>query len=177
MIDLVDRDQIERIKAYLDEHFHRYRIIEARKCDVPLEILLSAGRFDTSQLDFDTNYHDERICNDPQCQQHHNDHTLTFSTWCYETNQPLSIEALWEVTSRLPANIYRCKGVIFTADTPDKRAVLQVIGKRVDITLAEEWGKRTPCTKIVAIGAHGTVDEKTLSEKFDHCLANSTKNP
>lgn len=152
-VDLMDRDQIERIKAWLDEYFHRYRIIEAKQCDVPLEILLSAGSFDTSQLDFDTNYHDERICNDPQCQQHHNDHTLT-----YETNQPLSIEALLEVTSRLPANIYRCKGVIFTADTPDKRAVLQVIGKRVDITLAEEWGKRPPCTKIVAIGAHGTVD-------------------
>jgi hypothetical protein len=27
-----------------DEHFHRYRLIEARHCDVPLEILISAGK-------------------------------------------------------------------------------------------------------------------------------------
>ncbi|MGH7179976.1 MAG: CobW family GTP-binding protein, partial [Tepidisphaeraceae bacterium] len=31
-IDLVKPDQIAKIKAWLDEHFHRYRLIEARSC-------------------------------------------------------------------------------------------------------------------------------------------------
>ena len=50
--DLVSREEIAKIKAWLDEHFHRYRLVEATRGEVPLEILLSAGRFDATQLDF-----------------------------------------------------------------------------------------------------------------------------
>ncbi len=50
-VDLVTREEIEQIKAWLDERFHRYRLVESSGGDVPLEILLSVGRFDPSQLD------------------------------------------------------------------------------------------------------------------------------
>jgi G3E family GTPase len=168
-VDLVDHSQIEKIRAWLDDHFHRYRLFETSRCDVPLEILLSCGRFDAVQLE-ETADHDEHGCHDPHCLHHHGDHTHSFSTWSYETDRPLSLEALRTAASRLPVNIYRCKGVIHSADAPDRRAVLQVVGKRVDITLAEEWGERPPNTRIVAIGAHGTVDETVLREKFNQCL-------
>ena len=41
--DLVGREQIARIREWLDEHFHRYRLLEASRCDVPLEVLLGVG--------------------------------------------------------------------------------------------------------------------------------------
>ena len=50
-VDLVTREEIERIKAWLDDRFHRYRLVEASGGNVPLEILLSVGRFDPAQLD------------------------------------------------------------------------------------------------------------------------------
>ena len=50
-VDLVTPDEIERIKAWLDDRFHRIRLVEACGGDVPLEILLSVGRFDPAQLD------------------------------------------------------------------------------------------------------------------------------
>ncbi len=50
-VDLVTREQVEQIKAWLDDRFHRYRLVEACGGDVPLEILLSVGRFDPSRLD------------------------------------------------------------------------------------------------------------------------------
>ena len=90
--------------------------------------------------------------------------------WSYETDRPLSLEALREAASRLPVNIYRCKGVIRSADAPKRRAVLQVVGKRVDISLESEWGDRPACTRIVAIGAPGATAGETLREKFDRCL-------
>ena len=95
--------------------------------------------------------------------------TCTFSTWSYETDQPLSLEALREVASRLPVSIYRCKGVIHAAEAPERRAVLQVVGKRVDISLAEEWGERSPRTRVVAIGASGAIDGQGLRERLDRC--------
>ena len=61
-VDLVNRDEIGRIRAWLDEHFHRYRLIEATQCDVPLEILLSGGRFEAARLDSTTHDHDARAC-------------------------------------------------------------------------------------------------------------------
>ena len=171
--DLVSREEIARIKAWLDEHFHRYRLVEATRGDVPLEILLSAGRFDATQLQLGTEAHghDGHDCHDQHCHDHHdNDHTRTFSIYSYETDQPLSLEALRETTRKLPASIYRCKGVIHSIDAPARRAVLQVVGKRVDLTLEHEWGDRAPRTRIVAIGAYGTLDDALLRESFDRCV-------
>ena len=153
-VDLVGDEQVTKIKAWLDEHFHRYRLIEAKHCNVPLEILLSVGRFDAA----------------PSV-HHHEDHTNTFSTWSYETDQPLALEALREAASRLPVSIYRCKGVIQSTDAPERRAVLQVVGKRVDISMQEGWGQRAPRTKIVAIGAAGSIDTRRLEETFAACIS------
>ncbi len=50
-VDLVTPEEIEQIKAWLDDRFHRYRLIEACQGKVPLEILLSVGRFDPTRLD------------------------------------------------------------------------------------------------------------------------------
>ncbi len=50
-VDLVDPEEIQRIKAWLDDRFHRYRLVQTSRGNVPLEILLSVGRFDPAQLD------------------------------------------------------------------------------------------------------------------------------
>ena len=170
-VDLVSGEEIARIKAWLDDRFHRYRLVEATRGDVALEILLSAGRFDATQLGTEAHGHDGHDCHGQHCHDHHdNDHTRTFSTYSFETDQPLSLEALRETTRKLPASIYRCKGVIHSVDAPARRAVLQVVGKRVDLTLEHEWGDRTPRTQIVAIGAYGTMDGAALRETFDRCV-------
>ena len=177
-VDLVTREEIERIKAWLDDRFHRYRLVEACGGDVPLEILLSVGRFDPSRLDGTPSpdqpdrSHD---CAGPDCGHHAHgdphDHSQVFRTWSYETDQPLSLEALRESASKLPASVYRCKGVIHTAEEPGRQVILQVVGKRVDIAVGHEWNHREPRTRIVAIGAHDGVDGTALRGAFDGCRA------
>ena len=139
--DLVGREEVGRIRAWLDDHFGRYRLVEAPRGEVPMEILLSSGRFDPSQMEADHAPADQ--CASGNCNhESHQHHTSTFSTWSFETDRPLSLEALRSAASKLPANIYRAKGVVYSSDVPDRRAVLQVVGKRVDISLQEEWGER-----------------------------------
>jgi len=154
-VDLVKRDHIAKIREWLDSRFHRYQLIEANHCDVPLPVLLSVGRFDPAQLDANSLL---------------DDHSKAFSTWSYETDRPLSLEALRETASRLPLGVYRAKGVIYAADEPKRRIVLQVVGRRVDIQLEGEWRGRPPRTQIVAIGAPGAIDEEVLRNKFEHCI-------
>jgi G3E family GTPase len=74
---------------------------------------------------------------------------------------------LREAALKLPVTVYRAKGVIYTVDAPERRAVLQVVGRRVDISLADPWDGRTPRTQIVAIGAPGSLDAAVLRETFE----------
>ena len=55
--------------------------------------------------------------------------------WSYETDRPMSLELLRETAGKLPGNIYRVKGVVYSSDAPNRRAVLQVVGRRVDISI------------------------------------------
>jgi G3E family GTPase len=95
-----------------------------------------------------------------------------FETWTYETDRPFSLEALREmVRKELPASVYRCKGIVYAADIPQRRVALQAVGRRTEISELDEWGDRNPRTRIVAIGA--SIDAQELNDKFDACIERS----
>jgi len=171
-VDLAGPTQVEKVRAWLDGHFNRLRIVETNYCEVPYEILLGVGRFDPAQSSLNS-HAVEHSCTDPTRHDdlHGRDHSKVFSTWSFETHQPLVLEALREAMRKLPGSIYRAKGVIYTTDAPWRRAVLQVVGRRVDISLQDEWGQRAPCTRIVAIGAAGSIDASLLEKTFASCIA------
>ncbi len=171
-VDLAGPEQVEKVRAWLDDHFNRLRIVETNYCEVPYEILLGVGRFDPSRAGLNSHGADSG-CTDSACQtgQHAHDHSNVFSTWSYETDQPLALDALRETLRKLPGSIYRAKGLVYNTDVPRRRAVLQVVGRRVDISIQEEWGQREPCTRIVAIGAAGSIDASLLERTFASCIS------
>jgi len=165
-VDLVGPEHIEVTKEWIDHHINRIRIIDTTRCDAPLEILLAVGRFDPAHTvlqhaeDDDGHEHDHA----------HESAGEMFDTWSYESDRPFSIEALREMVRRqLPASIYRCKGIVFATDFPEKRFALQAVGRRVEIIDFGEWGERTPQSRLVAIGS--SFDAQELNRKFDACLA------
>jgi G3E family GTPase len=171
--DLAGAEQLKKVRAWIDDHFNRLRIVETSHCDVPLEILLSVGRFDPARTELHLRALEHADCADAYCRDEHHDHdhSTTFSTWSYETGRPLSLEALREAARRLPGNIYRAKGVVYTSDAPERRAVLQVVGRRVDISIQEEWGERALRTQVVAIGEAGSIDARLMEAIFTSCIS------
>ncbi|MGO9931096.1 MAG: CobW family GTP-binding protein [Steroidobacteraceae bacterium] len=174
-VDLAGPKQVEKVRTWLDEHFNRLRIVETNYCEVPYEILLGVGRFDPAQAALNT--HAEQPCADPACHDDSHDHdhdaqdhSKVFSTWSFESAQPLAIEALRDTLRKLPGTVYRAKGFVYTSDAPERRAVLQVVGRRVDISIQEGWGERAPRTQIVAIGAAGGIDASLLEKTFASCI-------
>jgi G3E family GTPase len=165
--DLVESEQIAHIRAWLNDRFHHQRLAEAIRGNVPMEILLGAGRFDPAQLGADTGHRHD--CADTHCD--HPDHGALFETWSYENDEPLSLELLRDTAGKLPASIYRCKGVINSAEAPERRSILQVVGRRVDLTLENDWCERPRRTRLVAIGAHRALNAEMLRESFDRCVA------
>jgi G3E family GTPase len=178
-VDLAGPEQVGKVRAWLDEHFSRLRIVETNFCEVPNEILLGVGRFDPAYLGHGAHDHDhEQECHDPDChhEYHEHDHSKVFSTWSYETDHPLELDALRETMRRLPGAVYRAKGFVYTTDAPHRRAVLQVVGRRVDISLEEDWGGREPRTQIVVIGAANSIDPDLLTRQFDSMIS-KTQSP
>ena len=159
-------------KVWLDEHFNRLRVIEADHCDVPYAVLLGVGRFDPVQsaqlapsLDHD--------CADAACSDEHmHSHADLFATWSYETPEPVDTAALREVLRTLPSTIIRVKGVVFGDVAPDRRLVVQVVGRRVNVSVERPWSGAVPRTQIVAIGA-AEMDRLDLNERFNACVGSN----
>ena len=163
--------------AWLDDHLHRYRLLEAERCDVPLDVLLGVGRFDPdrAELGGTTRLGSATM---PGCDHsEHSDHDGRFESWSFETDRPLSMDALRKVAAKLPADVYRAKGIFDAAEAPGHRGVLQVVGKRVDIAFDGEWGDQQPRTQIVAIGARGALGHGDLERHFASCLPGACDSP
>jgi len=176
-VGLAGPEQVGKVRAWLDGHFNRLRIVETDYCEVPYEILLGVGRFDPARAGLSA-HAVEHDCTDPTYDDedhghdhHGDDYSKMFSTWSYETDQPLALQALRETMRQLPGTVFRAKGVVYASDTPRRRAVLQVVGRRVDISLQDEWGRRAPRTRIVAIGAAGSIDAGLMEKTFASCIS------
>ena len=157
-VELAGRDQVAHVRRWIATFSDNIRIVETNYCEVPFEILLGVGRFDPERVTLSG-----PGAFDP-------DHAQEFGTWTYESDRPLSMEALRGVAKKLPGSIYRCKGIIYTSDAPGRRGVLQVVGRRADVALHDGWGDRKPRTQIVAIGAAGGIDAHDLQELFEACV-------
>jgi len=175
-VDLVNQSQIEKIDHWLFENFRRHRVIKATQCDVPMEILLGAGRLDPGHMESDRieaydrlEDHDHSVCSAENCSHREHD-TKAFKTWSYETCSAFSLGALEQVVAKLPVNIYRCKGVLNTVETPERKTILQVVGKRVSFSDGGSWNQSAPMSRIVVIAADGELDLDFLKEQFDQCL-------
>ncbi len=155
-VDLVDEATLAKVKGWIGGRFGSIRMIEASFGDAPLEILLSVGRFDPDKLQTE------------QKPRHHAHRR--FAACSYATDQIFAMTKLRRALSRLPPNVYRVKGIIAVDKAPDRRAVLQVVGRRVDISLAEPWNQEPPRSQIVAIGAPDGLDEAFLRTQFEACL-------
>jgi G3E family GTPase len=166
--DLVGPEHIEVIREWIGHHIQRIRIVETTHCDVPLDILLGVGRFRGVNLVVQP----EHANGEPH--HGHDGNDRMFETWSYESDKPMSLEALREMVQReLPVSVYRCKGIVFAADSPDTRLALQVVGRRTEISEIDEWGERAPRSQIIAIGTPDGFDSAELTRQFDACLASS----
>ena len=163
--DLVGLEHVEVIREWIGLHKQPVRIIETSYSDVPLEILLGTGRFDSAVI-IAAQAEDKGVD-----ETHHPDALApTFDRWSYRSSEPFSLDALRRMVQReLPESVYRCKGLIYAADSPNKRLALQVVGGRTQIVDLDEWGERPRLSEIVAIGSQ--IDSQQLNDLFDACLS------
>ena len=172
-VDLAGPEGVQRAREWIAGRMRRVRIVETRHCELPLDILLSVGRFDAGQLASNSRSSCPPHCSDPDHAGHGHglgdDHTQAFSTWSYESHRPLSMERLEAAVRQLPETVYRVKGFVHAEEQPEREVILQAVGRRADMAPAGFWGEHKPATRIVVIGARGALDVAALRKLFDGC--------
>jgi G3E family GTPase len=173
-VDLVTLEELDEVKRWIRDVTPNVRTLEVTYGRVPLELILSVGEYSPERLAV-REKHDVHVhaSGEPTDHEHDHDHRLVFDTWSYTTDEPLVYEALCDVVDHLPATIFRAKGVVYLKETPDRKAVMHVVGRRAQLTFSGKWGDHTPRTKIVVIGSSGGVDPGELQRLFDSSRLNA----
>jgi G3E family GTPase len=178
-VDLVEAELLEQVRRRVRDIVKTARIFEATQADVPMPILLGTGAFDAARLtsrptlDVHTHAVEDAHDHDHAHEHHHHehtDHTTVFETWTWRSPEPVDARALERAVTALPVSIYRAKGFFYLSDQPDRRATLQVVGRRATLTPDGEPWAGTPESVCVFIGSAGGVDREALQTLLDSAL-------
>ena len=175
-VDLVSPEKLAKLKR--EWAYPQARIVETTFAQVPLDLVLGVGRFNPDRFlgkpSAEIHVHEDGAEHDHEHEhsheEHQPDHSMVFSTWSWATGDKVSLPAIRKISRELPTSIYRAKGIMNLVESPERKAILQVVGNRVKVTISDEWGAETPYTEIVVIGSHGTVDGEKLRKLFDSTL-------
>ncbi len=160
-IDLVDATTPAALHTWVRRIVPNARILEAVHATVPLELLLGA---DSMPRHDHTHEHDHT-------HNHEHDHSTQFQTWSYTATRPFALKAVRDLLKTLPTSIFRVKGVLWLAETPARRALLHLVGSRVQVTFGEPWDDMPPQSQLIGIGLPEAVHSDDLTQRFDACLA------
>jgi G3E family GTPase len=155
-IDLVTDLDRASIQADIQRIAPRARVLPAVEADAPLNLLLDIGRTNMPR-DIASDRAD-----DDELGHRHGDHGAAFSTWHSETDLPLSLRAVQRHLKRLPTGVFRAKGVLYLADLPEARAIVQLVGKRLSVIPGAPWGNEQRRSRLVYIGVPGSVNPREL---------------
>jgi len=131
--DLVTNKNIEETIAKLKEIKNDVRILKSIKGNIPLNLLLSVGLFETDltmKKDLD---HD-----------HSHDHSEEgnkiedFLSISFQTKEPFSLRKFqYFLDNQLKSNVFRAKGILWFSES-ERRHVFHLAGKRISIE-DSEW--------------------------------------
>ncbi|MDX8530821.1 GTP-binding protein [Mesorhizobium sp. VK25A] len=154
--DLADRSMLQAAEAHLMALAPGIRIIRCTDAEVPLSVVLgpagsNAGAgFKCEAVDMSTALAQE-----------------AFESIVIERSDPIEVQRLHDLLSRLPERVYRVKGILHLAERPQTRCILQAAGRRASITVGRPWADEPPGSRIVFIAAKGALDRSLIERWLD----------
>ena len=168
--DLVSKEKMQEARTWVDGIIDKARIIESQYCDVPVESIIATATYNP-QTAFDTSRHGVHAHSVDEIDNHeHNDRSLVFATWVWESEEQVTLAEMRRILDNLPGSIFRAKGVIYAREMPDKQIVLQLVGQNVTLSEGDTWGDSSPKNQIVLLGDIGAVDKFVLQSLFEETI-------
>jgi G3E family GTPase len=153
--DRVDPAGLDAVRARVRAIAADARVVSAVHADVPLDFVLGTRAGPASTPPSHAHAH-----------AHHDERFVSFS---WSSDEALAFQALYEALRTLPASIYRGKGIVNLAEVPDRRVIVQMVGRRVTVERGAPWGREAPSTRVALIGAPDGIEVAALEQRFDAC--------
>jgi G3E family GTPase len=179
-IDLVDEADVDSLEVRIRDIKDGARILRTTKAQVPLQLLLSVGLFESDRYfqteeehshkhhDHDHDHHHHN-CNHDHDHHHHSNHLENdgFTSVSFQSEKPLSVRKFQNfLDNQLPDTIFRAKGILWFDESP-LRHIFHLSGKRFSIE-DDEW-KGNPKNQLVLIGQN--LDEDQLLSLVHACIS------
>jgi G3E family GTPase len=145
-LDLVSDAQRAAVNAATVRLAPDARVLEARYCSIPVEVLLDTG----VQLRSRCRGDGLSTATAAACAADH-DHHSAYEAFSWEHASAIDANDLRKALDKLPPAVLRAKGFVYAVQAPRERTLLQTIGRRSSLTRAGPW-QEPPCTRLVFIG-------------------------
>jgi G3E family GTPase len=170
-VDLVDTATLAGVRDWIDGVRPGIQVFETSRCRLSMEILLGAGTMTAGNAGViagpGVHVHEVGTSSEAPDHGHGDDHGIAFDTWTYTADAPLSMVWLQEIITHLPSTVFRMKGFVHSADEPERRTVVQLVGRRATLTPSRPWGAETPRTRLVFISRSDTVNYPAIEQALD----------
>lgn len=163
-VDLVTPDQLVEVRNWLDSVAPGSHIVEAINGQAPLSVLLGAHEHDRPWDDA------PREPEVSPAHDHDGAHLSPYVTRSYTDRSALREADVRAFLKELPEGVLRGKGFLYLAEDPDRRYVLQLVGRRWNLTPGKTWDAEPRLTRLVFIGLRDSLNEQT----FEPLLAGRT---
>jgi len=151
--DLIDADACRQVREWISTQVRGARVIAAPGAGQIADLMLSGA----------TGY---AALSRPQADV---EHARQFATWSFVCRQMLDGAALRTVIASLPAAVVRAKGIVRLAEAPERRFVLQLVGRRWSLEPALDGAQAALASHssvIVCIGPADQLEPESLEALF-----------
>lgn len=151
--DSAGEENVQMVRSVLREAIPYVRMIETIQADVPLELIFE-----------ETHEHPVTgLADQPDASER-------FEALTWRSDVALDLRAFRRALDRMSPDIYRLKGFLHVADDPERRLLVQMVGRRGSIEPLNPWAGPAG-TALVAIARKGALSQSDLAEIFEACAA------
>ncbi len=169
--DLVSNKNIEETIAKLKELKNDVRILKSIKGNIPLNLLLSVGLFETDLINekesFNNQSHEHKHEHEHEHMHSEEDNKIEdFLSVSFQTTEPFSLRKFqYFLDNQLQSNVFRAKGILWFRES-ERRHVFHLAGKRISIE-DSEWDEERN-NQLVFIGKE--LDTEKMLSQLNECI-------
>ena len=165
--DLVTNKNIEETIDKLKEIKNDVRILKSIKGNIPLNLLLSVGLFETDLINQKESVHDHSHGHGHVHVHSEEDNRIEdFLSVSFQTKAPFSLRKFqYFLDNQLKSDVFRAKGILWFSES-ERRHVFHLAGKRISIE-DSEWGEERN-NQLVFIGKE--LDKEKILSQLNACI-------
>ena len=167
--DLVTNKKIEETIEKLKEIKNDVRILKSIKGNIPLNLLLSVGLFETDLINQKESVNDHSHGHGHGHGHAHSEEDNRiedFLSVSFQTKEPFSLRKFqYFLDNQLKSDVFRAKGILWFSES-ERRHVFHLAGKRISIE-DSEWGEERN-NQLVFIGKE--LDKKKILSQLNACI-------